>query len=88
MVYSHTNMERDGHPEYLTTKDAADTLGYTVQHTRLLIRQGKLEATKLGRDWLVVRESVAEYRVGQGTEGEAQPDDSTQAWSATPATEE
>ncbi len=49
---------------YLCTQDAAALLGYTVQHTRLLIRQGKIQAAKLGRDWLVVRESVAQYQAG------------------------
>jgi len=48
--------------EYLSTKEAAEKLGYSVQHTRLLIRQGKLKARKPARDWLVVGESVAQYQ--------------------------
>ncbi len=48
--------------EVMTTREAAEDLGYTIQHTRLLIRQGQIEATKFGRDWLVVRESVVEYK--------------------------
>lgn len=44
--------------EYLTVRQAASRLGYTVQHTRLLIRHGRLAAVKLGRDWLVSREAV------------------------------
>ena len=47
---------------FVSTKEAASYLGYTVQHTRLLIRQGELEATKFGRDWMIVRESIAEYK--------------------------
>ena len=50
--------------EVMTTREAAEDLGYTIQHTRLLIRQGQIEATKFGRDWLVVRESVVEYKTG------------------------
>ena len=53
----------------MTTREAAEDLGYTMQHTRLLIRQGKIEASKFGRDWLVVRESVVEYKVGQENSG-------------------
>lgn len=53
----------------MTTREAAEDLGYTIQHTRLLIRQGKIEASKFGRDWLVVRESVVEYKVGQENSG-------------------
>ena len=48
--------------ELITTREAAENLGYTIQHTRLLIRRGQIEATKFGRDWLVVRESVVEYK--------------------------
>lgn len=50
--------------ELITTREAAENLGYTIQHTRLLIRRGQIEATKFGRDWLVVRESVVEYKTG------------------------
>ena len=50
--------------ELITTQEAAENLGYTIQHTRLLIRRGQIEATKFGRDWLVVRESVVEYKTG------------------------
>lgn len=53
----------------MTTREAAEDLGYTIQHTRLLIRQGKIEASKFGRDWLVVRESVVEYKAGQENGG-------------------
>lgn len=52
----------DAIPGFLSSKEAAKELGYTVQHTRLLIREGHLEATKVGRDWLIVRESVDEYK--------------------------
>ena len=60
-----------GDDEYITTREAADRLGYTTQHTRLLIRQGKLEATKFGRDWLVVREAVEEYHAPNPDEDES-----------------
>ena len=50
--------------ELITTQEAAENLGYTIQHTRLLIRRGQIEATKFGRDWLVVSESVVEYKTG------------------------
>ncbi len=56
--------------EVMTTREAAEELGYTIQHTRLLIRQGHIEAAKFGRDWLVVRESVVEYKAGQENRGD------------------
>ena len=45
----------------LTTPQAANTLGYTVQHTRLLIRQGQLRAAKLGRDWMIDQDALNEF---------------------------
>jgi DNA adenine methylase len=47
--------------DYLTAEQIADRLGYTVQHTRLLFREGKLPAVKFGRDWLVHRNSLDVY---------------------------
>jgi excisionase family DNA binding protein len=49
--------------EYLTTAEAAERLGYTVQHTRRLLRDGALVGRKLGRDWLVSEDSVERHRV-------------------------
>lgn len=42
----------------ITVRDAAIRLEYTVQHTRLLIRRGKLSAVKYGRDWLIPADSL------------------------------
>ena len=47
--------------EYMTTPEASESLGYTVQHTRRLVREGRLQGAKMGRDWLILRESVAQY---------------------------
>jgi len=53
------------HNDYLTTEQIADLLGYTVQHTRLLFREGKLPAAKFGRDWLVHRNALDAYLASQ-----------------------
>ncbi len=45
-------------PEYLSSQDAADRLGFTRQHIGRLIRRGDLQGKKLGRDWIVSLESV------------------------------
>lgn len=50
--------------DYLSVNEVAKKLNYTVQHTRLLIRQGKIQADRIGRDWLVVNESVSKYQAG------------------------
>lgn len=48
---------------FITTDDAAEQLQYTPQHIRRLVREGKLEGEKVGRDWLVTQESVAKHVV-------------------------
>lgn len=47
--------------DYITTPEASETLGYTIQHTRRLVREGRLQGAKIGRDWMILRESVALY---------------------------
>lgn len=47
--------------DYMSSVEAAERLGYTRQHVGRLIRQHRLEGRKLGRDWLVHRESVEQY---------------------------
>lgn len=54
--------------ELVGVTDAARTLGFSVQHTRLLIRQGQLEGIKMGRDWIITRESLNLFRVRRSTQ--------------------
>lgn len=53
--------------ELLTTQQASELLGNSVQHVRLLARTGNLKATKIGRDWLVNRDAVMELQTKQAT---------------------
>lgn len=46
---------------FITTDDAAEKLQYTPQHVRRLVREGKLEGEKVGRDWLVTRDSIERH---------------------------
>jgi len=43
---------------FITSAEAAERLGYTVQHVRRLIRVGTLDGEKMGRDWIVEAKSV------------------------------
>ena len=52
-------------PEFVTCLDAADALGYTVQHVRRLVRDGQLEGLKVGRDWVIPRDSVDTFLAGR-----------------------
>ena len=37
-----------------STKEAAELLGLSQSHVRLLARTGKIEAKWIGRDWIVI----------------------------------
>lgn len=47
--------------ELLSSKEAAALLGYTVQHVRRLVRENRLQGRKVGRDWVITRESVRRF---------------------------
>lgn len=42
----------------LTVNQVVQELGYTAQHVRRLVREGRLEGEKIGRDWLISANSV------------------------------
>lgn len=46
---------------HITSKEAAERLRYTIQHIRRLLRKGKLEGRKIGRDWMVAEDSVKQF---------------------------
>lgn len=47
--------------DWITTKDAAELTGYSAAYFRQLITRGRLEAHKLGRDWVLDRSEVLKY---------------------------
>ena len=46
----------------MTTNDAADALGLSVNTVRRAIHNGTLRATKRGRDWHITPSAVEAYR--------------------------
>ena len=44
------------------TREAATVTGYTAAYVRQLIRRGRIEARKVGRDWLVSLSSLLAYK--------------------------
>jgi DNA (cytosine-5)-methyltransferase 1 len=48
--------------EYVTTEEAAEILGYSPKYIRRMLRNGKLPAEKVGRLWLIHRDTVREYQ--------------------------
>ena len=43
----------------LTTRQVAEQLGVTMRRVQALIRSGRLNAFKHGRDWLIMPEALA-----------------------------
>lgn len=47
--------------EFMTTKEAADKLGFHVKSIPKMVRDDILNGVRFGRAWLVSRKSVDEY---------------------------
>jgi len=53
----------------MTLSQAADTCGLSATTLRVQIRNGRLEASKLGRDWIVSRKALQAYLNGRAPQG-------------------
>lgn len=54
--------------EFLTTKEVAEKLGVSMRMVQILIKGGRLPATKFGRDYMIKEEDlklVEERKVGR-----------------------
>jgi len=64
-LLSRTRRETLGEPVlegWITTREAAALTGYTTAYIRQLAIRGRVEAQKVGRDWLISRESLLAYK--------------------------
>ena len=43
---------------YMTAAQAAEILGFSHDHVRKLINQGRIKAEKLGRNWIIERKNL------------------------------
>ncbi|MFZ5915541.1 MAG: helix-turn-helix domain-containing protein [Chloroflexota bacterium] len=48
--------------EWITTAEAAELTGYDPAHVRWLIRKGRVNGKKFGRDWMIDRGGLLEYK--------------------------
>jgi excisionase family DNA binding protein len=55
---------------WLGTGEAAAVTGYVPAYLRRLAGQGRIEARKVGRDWLIDLESLLAYKAQMETLGE------------------
>lgn len=56
----------EGIQGYITTKQAAERGSMDPSNVVRLLQQGKIRGVKVGRDWLVVPESLDHYVTTQG----------------------
>jgi excisionase family DNA binding protein len=47
---------------WLSTAEANELTGYSFGYLRRLAKQGRIEARKVSRDWLLHRESLLSYK--------------------------
>jgi len=47
---------------WVNTREAADITGHSVAYVRQMIRRERIEAQKVGRDWLVSLSSLLAYK--------------------------
>lgn len=47
--------------EFMTTKEAAEKLGFHVKRVPTMVRNKTLDGVRFGRVWLVSKKSVKEY---------------------------
>lgn len=59
------------HP--ITVEEAAEILGVVPDHVRLLIRRGRIQATRFSNVWLVDPASVREYLTAGRTPSKGRP---------------
>jgi len=59
-------------PDYLTTEEVAEVLGYHVKSIHRIIKGGRLRADKKSGIWLIPREALEEYQ--KVTEGKSKHD--------------
>ncbi len=61
-THVRTHSMSPGHPnELFTTEEIAQDLRRGPRTILRLIKDGKLEARKQGRDWLITREAIQKY---------------------------
>lgn len=48
--------------KYLTSFEAAKILGFTPDHVRQLILQGKIKAEKIGHNWIMSPKAIAHIK--------------------------
>ena len=51
--------------EFITTSEASETLSISIRRIQALINVGKIQAKKIGRDWLISKNELEERKPGR-----------------------
>ena len=51
-----------GDKQWITVAEAAEQSGYSMRTLQLLLKEGKIEGWKPGRDWFTTLDAVLEYK--------------------------
>lgn len=57
--------------ELLTLREAAELSPYSADYLNLLVRKGKIRATKIGRDWVITKADLFDYLKKQQQESKS-----------------
>lgn len=57
--------------ELLSLKEASELSPYSADYLNLLARKGKINARKIGRDWLITKADLSEYLSRQQLESKS-----------------
>ena len=49
--------------EFITTSEASETLSISIRRIQALINVGKIQAKKIGRDWLISKNELEEDHI-------------------------
>ena len=56
-----SDLDQPSLDELISLRDASELSGLSAGHLRLLVSQGKLWGTKIGRNWVTTTQAVEEY---------------------------
>lgn len=48
--------------EWITTKEAAELTGYSIQYVRRLVRQERVKARKWANTWMIDKDALFSYK--------------------------
>ncbi|MFC1996633.1 hypothetical protein ACFLXI_03370 [Chloroflexota bacterium] len=60
---SNENAQPSSFDDLISVKQAADIIGLTPRHVRLLLTRGTIWGVKMGRDWFTTEDVIRAYMV-------------------------